>query len=413
LQRRFRKVDVIEPSVADTKLILRGLRAYYEDYHKLIYADAALDAAAELTARYVQNQYLPDKAIDVIDAAGARQRIADPAVRKTMVDVEDIELEVSELAKIPMRTVLEGEKEKLQRLSGDLSTHIFGQDKAIQTLTDAVQIARAGLREPNKPAGSYLFAGPSGVGKTEVARRLAKTLSIELIKFDMSEYMEKHSVSRLIGAPPGYVGHGEGGAGAGLLTNAIERAPHCVLLLDEIEKAHPDIFNVLLQVMDDAVLTNSQGKPIHFENVIIIMTTNAGAADMIRPAIGFGDPQRTGEDDTAIQKLFTPEFRNRLDAVVKFDSLQPEHMKLVTNKFVAELAERVAPKGVTLHLTPKAREWLAKKGYDPQMGARPLARVIEEKVKRPLARLMLFGALEKGGTATIAVANDDLVLTTP
>lgn len=411
LQRRFKRVDVDEPSVADTKLILRGLRTAYEEFHGVKFTDAALDAAVDLTYRYVTNAQLPDKAIDVIDNAGARQRVAPEDVRLSTIDVREIEFEVSKVAKIPAQEVQEDETEKLLRLEGDLRSKVFDQDEAITALTDAVYVSRAGLRDTNKPAGSYLFTGPTGVGKTEVARQLADTLGIPLIKYDMSEFMEKHSVSKLIGSPPGYVGYGEGGAGNGKLINDVDSHPHCVLLLDEIEKAHPDVFNILLQVMDDGKLTNSAGKSVPFRNVILIMTSNAGAKDAQRNRIGFGKLENTDGDLSTINDTFSPEFRNRLDAVVRFKRLSPEGIRKVVDKFLSVLVSQSADRNVAIDVSEEAKNWLAAKGYDPRMGARPLARVIHENIKIPLAKLMLTGPLRNGGgKVTVSVKNDAIVV---
>lgn len=411
LMRRFKRIDVHEPSVENTKLILRGLRESYEKFHGITFTDAALDAAVDLTSRYVTNAHQPDKAIDIIDYAGARQRVAPEETRKTVIDVPDIELEVSTVARIPAQTVEEDESKKLVRLENDLLSAVYGQDKAVQALVDAVFVSRADLREENKPSGSYLFAGPTGVGKTEMARQLAKTLGVPLIKFDMSEYMEKHSVSKLIGSPPGYVGFADGGSGSGKLTNEVEAHPYCVLLLDEIEKAHPDVFNILLQVMDDGKLTNSAGKTVSFRNVILIMTTNAGAKAASKRAIGFGSSEFNDAAGTAvINDTFSPEFRNRLDATVRFERLQPENVIRVVEKFIGELQGRTLRRNVTLVVDDAAKEWLAKKGYDPEMGARPLARIIHDSIKVPLSRLMLVGSAKDGGTVTVTVANDEIVV---
>ena len=411
LLRRFKRVDIHEPSPEDSKLILKGLRAAYEGFHGVTFTDAALDAAVDLTHRYVTNAFLPDKAIDVIDNAGARQRIAPEGERKTVLDVTEIEAEVAKVARIPAQTVQEDETAKLAKLESDLLAAVFGQDKAIKELVDAVFVARAGLRAPNKPQGSYLFTGPTGVGKTEAARQLAKTLGVPLLKYDMSEYMEKHAVAKLIGAPPGYVGYGDGGAGNGKLTNDVDANPYCVLLLDEIEKAHPDVFNVLLQVMDDGKLTSSAGKEVPFRNVILIMTSNAGAAELAKAAMGFTRSTNDDADDPAIQRTFTPEFRNRLDAIVKFDRLKPQHVVQVVDKFLAELADMLEARKVTLDIDAPVRAWLADKGYDPAMGARPLARVIHDHLKKPLSRLLLVGRLKDGGAAQVRVADDDLIVT--
>jgi ATP-dependent Clp protease ATP-binding subunit ClpA len=408
LLRRFQKLDIAEPSIADAKRIIAGISKVYADYHGITYDDAALDAAVELTARYVTDKMLPDKAIDVIDAAGARQRIAPEADRKTQITVELIEEEVSRIAKIPARSVKEDETEKLERLHGDLYGVVFGQDQAIDEVVDAVLLSRAGLRDPNKPQGNYLFAGPTGVGKTELAKQLSKTLNIPLHRFDMSEYMEKHSVSKFIGSPPGYVGFGDGASGSGLLTNAVENSPHCVLLIDELEKAHPDIFNIFLQVMDNGELTNSAGKTVNFRNVILIMTSNAGASELQKNNLGFGSNSIAGNDDKVIEKMFAPEFRNRLDAIVKFNALKSENMIRIVQKFMGQLNSQAQEKGVTIEATDAALDYLARKGYDPKMGARPLARVIQNEVSKPLSRLMLFGLLKSGGIAHLDVDGDAL-----
>lgn len=406
LVRRFQKIDVQEPTNEAARRILEGLKGYYEEFHGVTYTAEALDAAVELTSRYVHDRHLPDKAIDVIDAAGARQRVKPADQKKTVLDASDIELEVSVIARIPRQTVQEDEGAKLQHLGSDLKSVVFDQDGAVEALEDAIIMARAGLRDRNKPIGSYLFAGPTGVGKTEVAKQLAKTLGLELVRYDMSEYMEKHSVAKLIGAPPGYVGYGEGGAGSGLLINDIEKSPHCVLLLDEIEKAHPDVFNILLQVMDNGTLTSSSGKSVSMKNVILIMTSNAGASEQEKNAIGFGRTERDGEDDKVINATFAPEFRNRLDAVVKFKRLNPATMEKIVEKFLGEMNKLAADKNVTIVLDAAAKKWLAEKGYDPKMGARPLGRVIDQHIKKALSREMLFGSLKDGGIANVTVADD-------
>lgn len=410
LLRRFQKLDVNEPSVEDAKRILEGISKVYAEYHGITYTQEALEAAVELTARYVTDRMLPDKAIDVIDAAGARQKIAAEADRVTEITVELVENEVSRIAKIPARTVKEDETQKLEHLEKDLHKAVFGQDKAIDEVVDAVFLSRAGLRDPNKPQGNYLFAGPTGVGKTELAKQLAQTLSVPLHRFDMSEYMEKHSVSKFIGSPPGYVGFGDGASGSGLLTNAVENTPHCVLLIDELEKAHPDIFNIFLQVMDNGQLTNSAGKTVNFRNVILIMTSNAGASELQKNTLGFGDNSTVGNDDKVIEKMFAPEFRNRLDAVVKFNALKSENMLMIVEKFIGQLNKQAQEKGVTINLTPEAKDYLAVKGYDPKMGARPLSRLIQNELGKPLSRLMLFGALKNGGVAEISLENDALII---
>jgi ATP-dependent Clp protease ATP-binding subunit ClpA len=406
LMRRFGKIMVDEPNLDDAKAIVRGLAKTYAEHHGVTYTDAAVEAAVDLTHRYVTTGLLPDKAIDIIDMAGAR--IASADVESKVIDLAEIEREVSKVAKIPERNVAESETDKLIHLENDIRLKVFGQDDAITALVDAVFVSRAGLREANKPQGSYLFAGPTGTGKTEVARQLAATLGVSLQKFDMSEYMEKHSVSKLIGAPPGYVGFEDGGNG--ILTNAIEEHPHCVLLLDEIEKAHPDVFNILLQVMDDGRLTNSTGKTVSFRNVILIMTSNAGAAQAEKHGIGFGQAERKGDDDAALKKLFTPEFRNRLDAVVKFQKLQRPAVREIAKKFIGTLAEMVSERDVTLTVTEAAYDLLTEKGYDPAMGARPMARVINNDIKKPLSRLLITGNLRNGGKAVVDAVEGEFVV---
>lgn len=408
LLRRFQALPVEEPSVDDAKRILRGVASYYEEYHGLKYEPEALDAAVDLTHRYVQNRFLPDKAIDIIDAAAAHQRVVPAEQRVEIIGLSNIEEEVSKVAKIPPKTVHEDESDKLARLEKDLRENVFGQEQAVEVVTEAVIQARAGLREPDKPLGSYLFTGPTGVGKTELAKQLAKTLGISLIRYDMSEYMEKHTVAKLIGAPPGYVGFDDGQAGAGKLVNDIEKTPHCVLLLDEMEKAHPDVYNVLLQVMDNATLTSSNGKSVSFKNVIIIMTSNAGASELEKNRIGFGDGDNSGDDESIIKKTFTPEFRNRLDAIVKFNKLKTNHIMLVVDKFIKELNDLGQAKNVIIDLDNEAREWLANEGFDSKMGARPLKRKISEHIKKPLSREMLFGSLKNGGTAYFTVKDNSL-----
>ena len=399
LVRRFQKIDVSEPSIPDAIEIMRGLRPYYEDYHKLKYTDDALTAAVELSARYINDRKLPDKAIDVIDETGASQMLLTAENRKVLIDVEDIEATIASMARIPPKSVSKSDAELLSSLEKNLTTVVFGQNQAISALAASIKLARAGLREPEKPIGSYLFTGPTGVGKTEVAKQLADTLGVELLRFDMSEYMERHTVSRLIGAPPGYVGFDQGG----LLTDGVDQHPHCVVLLDEIEKAHPDLFNILLQVMDHGKLTDHNGKSVDFRNVILIMTSNVGAMELQKSPIGFGRKREQGDDEEAINRMFTPEFRNRLDAIISFAPLPPAVVRQVVEKFVLQLEGQLAERGVTINLTPEAAEWLATRGYDERMGARPLGRVIQEHVKKPLADQVLFGELQNGGTVTVAV----------
>ena len=409
LVRRFQKIDIHEPSVEDTVKIMRGLKPYYEEHHGIRYTAEALRSAVELAARYINDRKLPDKAIDVIDEVGAAQRMKPASKRRKTVGVKEIEAIVAKIARIPAKTVSRDDSKTLRNLENDLKRMVFGQDEAITALASAIKLSRAGLREPEKPIGSYLFSGPTGVGKTEVARQLALTLGIELTRFDMSEYMERHSVSRLIGAPPGYVGFDQGG----LLTDAIDQHPHCVLLLDEIEKAHQDLFNILLQVMDHGKLTDHNGKSVDFRNVILIMTTNAGAMDLAKPAIGFERSKREGDDQEAIERLFTPEFRNRLDATIGFAGLTPAVVRQVVDKFIILLEEQLADRNVAIELTDGARVWLAERGYDDRFGARPLARVIQENVKKALAEELLFGRLAKGGTVLIDVADGALTFAYP
>jgi ATP-dependent Clp protease ATP-binding subunit ClpA len=402
LVRRFQKIDVNEPSVEDAVKILRGLKPYYEEHHRVRYTSEAIRQAVELAAKYINDRKLPDKAIDVLDEVGASRMLLPANKRRKTITVKDVEAVVAKIARIPPKSVSRDDKKLLANLERDLKTMVFGQDKAIDALSSAIKLARAGLREGEKPIGSYLFAGPTGVGKTEVARQLSRSMGIELIRFDMSEYMERHTVSRLIGAPPGYVGFDQGG----LLTDAIDQHPHAVLLLDEIEKAHPDLFNILLQVMDHGKLTDHNGKSVDFRNVVLIMTTNAGAAELAKPAIGFEREERSGDDQEAIERMFSPEFRNRLDAVVSFANLTPDVMHRVVDKFVMELEAQLTDRDVTITLTDAAREWLAVKGYDKKFGARPLARVIQEHIKKPLSEELLFGALAAGGSVNVTVGDD-------
>ncbi len=406
LSRRFQKIDVNEPSVEDSVKILRGLKPYFEKHHEIKYTADAIKTAVELSARYINDRKLPDKAIDVIDEAGAAQHLVAESKRRKTIGVKEIEAVVAKIARIPPKNVTKDDAEVLKDLEASLKRVVFGQDVAIEALSSAIKLARAGLREPEKPIGNYLFAGPTGVGKTEVAKQLADALGVELLRFDMSEYMEKHAVSRLIGAPPGYVGFDQGG----LLTDGVDQHPHCVLLLDEIEKAHPDVFNILLQVMDHGELTDHNGRTVNFRNVVLIMTSNAGAAEQAKSAIGFGRDRREGEDTAAIERMFTPEFRNRLDAVISFAPLPKEVILQVVEKFVLQLEAQLLDRGVTIDLTPKAAEWLADKGYDDKMGARPLGRVIQENIKKPLAEELLFGKLAKGGVVRVSVKDGDLDL---
>jgi len=405
LVRRFQKIDVVEPTVEDAIKILSGLKPYYEKHHRVRYTYDAIRTSVELAHRYIHDRKLPDKAIDVIDEVGAAQSLLPESRRRKVIGVKEVEAVVAQIARIPPKSVSNDDRETLKTLERDLKTMVFGQDKAIEALSSAIKLARAGLRDPEKPIGCYLFSGPTGVGKTEVARQLAASLGISLTRFDMSEYMERHTISRLIGAPPGYVGFDQGG----LLTDAIDQNPHSVLLLDEIEKAHPDLFNVLLQVMDYGKLTDHNGKTVDFRNVILIMTTNAGASEMAKPALGFGRETRTEEDAEAINRLFTPEFRNRLDAVIPFAGLSAEIVARVVDKFVMQLEAQLADRNVVITLTEAARAWLAEKGYEPTYGARPLARVIQEHVKKPLAEELLFGRLAKGGTVQVDIENGEPV----
>ncbi|MDD7910678.1 MULTISPECIES: ATP-dependent Clp protease ATP-binding subunit ClpA [Pseudovibrio] len=402
LVRRFQKVDVNEPSIPDAIEILKGLKPYFEDFHNVRFTNDALKGAVELSARYLNDRKLPDKAIDVIDESGASQMLIPESKRRKTIGLKEIEATIATMARIPPKSVSKDDAEVLSNLNDSLKRVVYGQDKAIEALAASIKLARAGLREPDKPIGSYLFSGPTGVGKTEVARQLASTLGVELLRFDMSEYMERHTVSRLIGAPPGYVGFDQGG----LLTDGVDQHPHCVLLLDEIEKAHQDLYNILLQVMDHGKLTDHNGKQVDFRNVILIMTTNAGAADLAKPPIGFSQVKREGDDTEAINRMFTPEFRNRLDAIIPFSNLDDTVIHKVVEKFVMQLEAQLAERNVTFELTPEAVAWLAEKGYDQQMGARPLGRVIQEHIKKPLADEVLFGKLKRGGTVKVSVSED-------
>ncbi|WP_298909722.1 ATP-dependent Clp protease ATP-binding subunit ClpA [uncultured Aliiroseovarius sp.] len=406
LSRRFQKIDVNEPTVEDAVKILQGLKPYFEEHHGVKYTADAIKSAVELSDRYVNDRKLPDKAIDVIDEAGAAQHLLIASKRKKTIGTREIEAVVAKIARIPPKNVSKDDAETLRDLEKSLKRVVFGQDTAIEALSSAIKLARAGLREPEKPIGNYLFAGPTGVGKTEVAKQLADNLGVELLRFDMSEYMEKHAVSRLIGAPPGYVGFDQGG----LLTDGVDQHPHCVLLLDEIEKAHPDVYNILLQVMDNGELTDHNGRTVSFRNVVLIMTSNAGASEQAKAAIGFGRDRREGEDTAAIERTFTPEFRNRLDAVISFAPLGKEVILQVVEKFVLQLEAQLMDRGVHIELTRAAAEWIADKGYDDRMGARPLGRVIQEHIKKPLAEELLFGKLAKGGLVQVGVKAGNLEL---
>ncbi len=406
LSRRFQKIDVNEPNVDDTIKILRGIKGYFEDHHNIKYTSDAIKSAVELAARYITDRKLPDKAIDVIDEAGAAQHLLASTKRRKTIGVKEIEAIVAKIARIPPKNVTKDDAVVLKDLEASLKRVVFGQDNAIESLSSAIKLARAGLREPEKPIGSYLFAGPTGVGKTEVAKQLADNLGVELLRFDMSEYMEKHAVSRLIGAPPGYVGFDQGGQ----LTDGVDQHPHCVLLLDEIEKAHPDVYNVLLQVMDHGTLTDHNGRSVDFRNVIVIMTSNAGAAEQAKAAIGFGRDRREGEDTAAIERTFTPEFRNRLDAVISFSPLPKDTILQVVEKFILQLEAQLMDRHVAIEITNEAASWLADKGYDDKMGARPLSRVIQEHIKKPLAEELLFGKLSKGGLVIVSVKNNKIKL---
>jgi ATP-dependent Clp protease ATP-binding subunit ClpA len=406
LSRRFQKIDVNEPSVEDSIKILKGLKPYFEKHHGVKYTAEAIKTSVELSARYIHDRKLPDKAIDVIDEAGAAQHLLADSKRRKTIGAKEIEAVVAKIARIPPKNVSKDDAEVLKDLDTSLKRVVFGQDDAIDALASAIKLARAGLREPEKPIGNYLFAGPTGVGKTEVAKQLSATLGVEMLRFDMSEYMEKHAVSRLIGAPPGYVGFDQGG----LLTDGVDQHPHCVLLLDEIEKAHPDVYNILLQVMDHGKLTDHNGRQVDFRNVILIMTSNAGAAEQAKEAIGFGRDRREGEDTAAIERTFTPEFRNRLDAVISFAPLGKEVILQVVEKFVLQLEAQLLDRNVTIELTRPAAEWLAEKGYSDKMGARPLGRVIQEHIKKPLAEELLFGKLAKGGLVKVGIKDGEIDL---
>lgn len=407
LSRRFQKIDVVEPTVDETYQILKGLKSRFEDHYDLRYTDKALRSAAELAAKYINDRFMPDKAIDVIDEAGAAQKLLPPSKRKKSIGPADVELVVAKIARIPSAQVSSSDKEALRDLDKKLKMVVFGQDEAINQMSAAIKLSRAGLKAGEKPIGSFLFAGPTGVGKTEVCRQLAKIMGVELLRYDMSEYMERHTVSRLIGAPPGYIGFDQGG----LLTEAVTKHPHSVVLLDEIEKAHPEVFNLLLQVMDHGTLTDNNGRKADFRNVVVIMTTNAGAQDMSRPSIGFREQDHRSDGMEAIKKMFSPEFRNRLDAIVMFGSLSRPTILTVVDKFLTELQAQLDEKKVMVEIDDEAREWLAREGYDEKMGARPMQRIIQEKIKKELAEAVLFGKLARnGGTVHVTVENDDLVI---
>jgi ATP-dependent Clp protease ATP-binding subunit ClpA len=404
LARRFQKIDVTEPSIDETVKILEGLKSRFEDHHHIRYTHQALRSAAELTERYINDRHLPDKAIDVIDEAGAAQQLLPPSKRKKTVSVNDIENIVAKIARIPAKTVTSSDKDIIKKLERNLKMVVFGQDEAISTLSNAIKMSRSGLGSPQKPIGNFLFAGPTGVGKTEVTRQLAIQMGVDLVRFDMSEYMERHTVSRLIGAPPGYVGFDQGG----LLTDAINKQPHCVLLFDEMEKAHPDVFNLMLQIFDHGALTDTNGRKSDFRNVIIVMTTNAGADRMSRASVGFTTQDHTGDAMESIKQMFSPEFRNRLDAIIQFNSLDKRTIFNVVDKFLIELEAQLDEKKVTVEVTEEAREWLAIHGYDKIMGARPMSRLIQEKVKRALAEELLFGQLEHGGHVVVSLEKDEI-----
>src|SRR6056300_418794 len=403
LVRRFQKIDVSEPNVDDTIKILKGIKSYFEEHHGVKYTSGAIKTAVELSAKYMSDRHLPDKAIDIIDEAGAMQRLMPPSRRKKVIGVPEIEAVVANIARIPPKQISKSDSEVLENLERDLKLTVFGQNEAIERMSSAIKLSRAGLKQEGKPVGCFLFAGPTGVGKTEVSRQLARTLGIELVRFDMSEYMERHTVSRLIGAPPGYVGFDQGG----LLTEAITKNPHCVLLLDEVEKAHPDVFNLLLQVMDHGTLTDNNGRKADFRHVVLIMTTNAGAESLSKRSIGFNEQDQTTDAMEAIKRLFTPEFRNRLDSIVQFGALPEDVIEQVVHKFIAELQAQLDDRKVSIELDESAMRWLAKRGYDKTMGARPMARLIQEAIKRPLADAILFGNLSGGGSVLVTVDSND------
>ncbi len=404
LSRRFQKIDVVEPDVDDTYRILKGLKSRFEEHYNLRYTDKALRTASELAAKYINDRFMPDKAIDVVDEAGAAQQLQPPSKRKKSIGAADVEQVVAKIARIPSSQVTSSDKSSLRDLEGNLKMAVFGQDEAIEQLASAIKLSRAGLKSGEKPIGSFLFAGPTGVGKTEVSKQLAHSMGVELLRYDMSEYMERHTVSRLIGAPPGYVGFDQGG----LLTEAVTKHPHSIVLLDEIEKAHPEVFNLLLQVMDHGTLTDNNGRKADFRNVVLIMTTNAGAHEMGRPSIGFAEQDNSSDGMEVIRRMFTPEFRNRLDAIVQFSALNIEVVKTVVDKFLTELQAQLDEKRVTLKVDEEAREWLAREGYDEKMGARPMQRLIQEKIKRQLAEDLLFGDLVSGGTVHVGIEDNDL-----
>ncbi len=404
LSRRFQKIDVVEPDVDDTYRILKGLKSRFEEHYNLRYTDKALRTASELAAKYINDRFMPDKAIDVVDEAGAAQQLQPPSKRKKSIGAADVEQVVAKIARIPSSQVTSSDKASLRDLEGNLKMAVFGQDEAIEQLASAIKLSRAGLKSGEKPIGSFLFAGPTGVGKTEVSKQLAHSMGVELLRYDMSEYLERHTVSRLIGAPPGYVGFDQGG----LLTEAVTKHPHSIVLLDEIEKAHPEVFNLLLQVMDHGTLTDNNGRKADFRNVVLIMTTNAGAHEMGRPSIGFAEQDNSSDGMEVIRRMFTPEFRNRLDAIVQFSALNIEVVKTVVDKFLTELQAQLDEKRVTLEVDEEAREWLAREGYDEKMGARPMQRLIQEKIKRQLAEDLLFGDLVSGGTVHVGIEDNDL-----